>query len=142
MGAEGGLTRVVFDTNTVVSALLFGGTISWLVEHWRSRASVPLVSPVTAGELLRVLHYPKFGLTDAETEAFASRYLLFAERIDFDESVLVLPRCRDPKDRAFLALAEVGQADVLVTGDVDLLVLRGQTRFSVESPVQFRARFA
>ena len=63
------MTRVVFDTNTVVSALLFGGALSWLVEHWRSRVSVPLVSRATAGEFLRVLHYPKFGLSDAETEA-------------------------------------------------------------------------
>ena len=136
MGAGQGVTRVVFDTNTVVSALLFGGTISWLVAHWRSRVSVPLVSRATAGELLRVLHYPKFGLADAETEAFAARYLLFAERIDVDEGALVLPQCRDPKDRMFLALAEAGRADVLVTGDDDLLVLRGQTRFPLETPEQ------
>ena len=141
MGAEQGVMRAVFDTNTVVSALLFGGTLSWLVEHWRSRVSVPLVSRATAGEFLRVLHYPKFGLTAAESEAFAARYLQFAERIDVDEGALVLPQCRDPEDRMFLALAEAGRADVLVTGDDDLLVLRGQTRFALETPEQYRARF-
>lgn len=109
MGAGQGVTRVVFDTNTVVSGLLFGGTVSWLIEHWRSRVSVPMVSRATADELLRVLHYPKFGLS--------------------------------PKDRMFLALAEAGRADVLVTGDDDLLVLRGQTRFPLETPEQYRARF-
>ena len=46
---------MVFDTNTVVSALLFGGALSWLVEHLRSRVSVPLVSRATAGNS-RVLH--------------------------------------------------------------------------------------
>lgn len=92
----------MFDTNTVVSALLFGGALSWLVEHWRSRVSVPLVSRATAGEFLRVLHYPKFWLSDAETEAFAARYLPFAERVDIDEGTLVIPDCRDPEDRMFL----------------------------------------
>lgn len=141
MGAGQGVTRVVFDTNTVVSALLFGGALSWLVEHWRSRVSVPLVSRATAGEFLRVLHYPKFGLSDAQTEAFAARYLPFAERVDIDEGALVLPDCRDPEDRMFLSLAEAGHADVLVTGDDDLLALREQTRFTVETPEQYRARF-
>lgn len=135
------MTRAVFETNTVVSALLFGGELSWLVEHWRSRVSTPLLSRATAGELLRVLHYPKFGLSDAETEAFAGRYLPFAERIDVDEAALVLPECRDPKDRMFLALAEAGRTDVLVTGDEDLLVLRGQTGYLFETPEQYRARF-
>ena len=101
-----------------------------------------LVSRATAGEFLRVLHYPKFGLSDAETEAFAARYLPFAERVDVDEGTLVLPDCRDPEDRMFLSLAEAGRADVLVTGDDDLLALRGQTRFPIETPEQYRARFA
>jgi len=67
--------RVVFDTNTVISALLFGGALSWLVQHWHSRVSVSLVSRATADEFLRVLGYPKFGLTVAQSEAFAARYL-------------------------------------------------------------------
>jgi putative PIN family toxin of toxin-antitoxin system len=134
------VTRVVFDTNTVISALLFGGALSWLVEHWRSGVSVPLVSRATAGEFLRVLHYSKFGLSDVETEVFAARYLPFAERVDVDEGAMVLPECRDPDDRMFLTLAEVGRADVLVTGDGDLLALSGQTRFLVETPEQYRAR--
>jgi predicted nucleic acid-binding protein len=47
--------RVVFDTNTVVSALLFRGALSWLVEHWRDREVAPLVCRETANELARVL---------------------------------------------------------------------------------------
>jgi predicted nucleic acid-binding protein len=46
--------------------------------------------------------------------------------------------CRDPKDQAFLDLAENGKADLLVTGDDDLLVLAGQTAFVVESPEAYR----
>ena len=136
------MIRVVFDTNTVISALLFGGALSWLVPHWHTRISVPLISRATADEFLRVLRYPKFGLSDAQTEAFAARYLPLGERVDVDETALILPVCRDPKDRMFLALADAGRADVLVTGDGDLLALSGQTRFLVETPEQYRTRFA
>ena len=66
------MIRVVFDTNTVISALLFGGALSWLVPHWQLRVSVPLVSCATADEFLRVLRYPKFGLSDADSDAFAA----------------------------------------------------------------------
>ena len=91
--------------------------------------------------LLRVLRYPKFGLSDSQIEVFAARYIPFAERVEVDDSALALPDCRDPKDRMFLALAEAGQANVLVIGDNDLLALQGQTRFQVETPAQYRARF-
>ena len=135
------MIRVVFDTNTVISALLFGGGLSWLVDHWRSGAAVTLVSRATANELLRVLRYPKFGLSDDNIEVFAARYLPFAERIEVDESAFALPACRDPNDRMFLALAGAGRADTLVTGDDDLLILRGNTQFSIETPEQYHGRF-
>jgi len=142
MGARPRVIRVVFDTNTVISALLFGGGLSWLVDHWRSGVAVPLLSRTTASEFLRVLRYPKFGLTEDNVEVFAARYLPFAERIEVDEAALVLPACRDPDDRIFLALASAGRADVLVTGDDDLLALREETRFLIETPEQYRGRYS
>ena len=133
--------RVVFDTNTVVSALLFGGRLAWLVDHWRSRASTPLLSRATADEFLRVLRYPKFGLTDTDIEDFAARYLPFGERIDVIETAVNVPDCRDPKDRRFLALAIVGGADVLVSGDADLLGLNDAVSFQIETPARYAERF-
>ena len=74
--------RVVFDTNAIISALLFRGTASWLIEHWQSGKVTLLVSRETAHELLRVLAYPKFGLSPAQAEAVATRYLRHAERVE------------------------------------------------------------
>ena len=90
---------------------------------------------------LRVLSYPKFGLSELQIEAIASSYLPYAERIDVDPSTVQVPQCRDPADQMFLVLAEVGRADVLVTGDRDLLSMQGQVRFAVEAPAAFRVRF-
>ena len=47
--------RVVFDTNTVISALLFRGAASWLLEHWQRDEVTPLLNHQTAHELLQVL---------------------------------------------------------------------------------------
>lgn len=48
--------------------------------------------------------------------------------------------CRDPKDQAFLDLAHSGKANVLVSGDSDLLELAGKTRFAIVSVVEYRRR--
>jgi putative PIN family toxin of toxin-antitoxin system len=115
--------KTVLDTNVLVSALLFPeGSASWLRRMWRSRTILPLVSRETASELVRVLGYPKFSLTRHEREDLLADYLPYCEPVVVEEP-LSLPDCRDPFDRPFLALALAGEADVLVTGDADLLTL-------------------
>lgn len=133
--------RVVFDTNTIVSALLFRGATFWLVGHWQSGEVTPLVSRETARELLHVLAYPKFGLSVAQAEAVATRYLRHAERVEFAGEDASLPLCRDPNDQMFIRLAGAGRADLLVSGDKDLLDLRGATPFVIETPAEYRRRF-
>jgi uncharacterized protein len=58
--------RIVLDTNTVTSALLFSGTASRLVPLWQSRRVVMLISRAILEEYLRVLAYPKFRLSNEE----------------------------------------------------------------------------
>lgn len=133
--------RVVFDTNAIISALLFRGAASWLVNHWQSGEVTPLISRETARELLRVLAYPKFGLTSVQMEVAAAHYLRYAERIECDVVDTDLPLCRDPNDQMFIRLAGAGRADILVSGDKDLLDLRGMTAFVIETLAEYRRRF-
>jgi len=131
--------RVVFDTNTVVSALLFAnGQLAWLRQHWREGACVPLVSQASTAELTRVLAYPKFRLSPDDRRELLADYLPNAEVIEVTEPCPVL--CRDANDQPFLDLAQSGAADVLVTGDQDLLSLTGQTIFAIETPEAYRRR--
>jgi uncharacterized protein len=116
--------RVVIDTNILISALVFGGKISRLRFAWQSSCFTPLVSKVTTTELIRVLAYPKFKLTPTEQEDLLSDYLLFCESVAMPNVLPATPECRDPFDVPFLVLALVGEADYLVTGDRDLLVLK------------------
>ncbi len=58
--------------------------------------------------------------------------------LDPTESCSVV--CRDAKDQMFLDLAQSGNADILVTGEEDLLVLAGLTEFVIETPEEYRHR--
>jgi len=136
--------RVVLDTNTVLSALLFPlGRLSWIRELWTSGRILPLVCSASARELIAALAYPKFKLGDGEIQTFLAAYLPFTEAIEGPEDIVAdVPLCSDPDDQKFLRLAAVGRADVLVSGDRALLELAEPVRFTIESAAQFRRRFA
>jgi putative PIN family toxin of toxin-antitoxin system len=129
--------RVIFDTTTVVSALLFAkGHLSWLVRHWEDRACTPLIATATAAELTRVLAYPKFRLSLEDQREALAHYLPFCEIAD---QVSRCPHaCRDPKDQPFLDLAHSANAERLISGDHDLLALAGHTTFLIETPETYR----
>ena len=131
--------RVVFDTTTVVSALLFAnGRLVWLRQHWRESVCVPLLSSATAAELTRVLRYPKFRLSSDDARELLADYLPHCEVIDHTEKCTIT--CRDANDQPFLDLAQSGRADLLISGDKDLLALAGRTTFLIETPEAYWRR--
>jgi predicted nucleic acid-binding protein len=65
-------------------------------------------------------------------------YLPYCKTIEPEERCPFL--CRDANDQPFLDLAQSGKADLLVTGDRDLLSLAGQTTFLIETPDAYRRR--
>ena len=130
--------RVVFDTNTVVSALLFEhGQLSWLRDHWRSSEVVALVARPTIDELIRVLAYPKFNLNKAEIEALLADYLPFTSAVTVPPK-LQSPQCSDINDQMFVDLAIQGQADILVTGDRALLAM--EIEVTIERAADYKHR--
>jgi len=141
MGEGGVSLRVVLDTNCVVSALLFGkGRLAWLRHHWQKPDCVLLVSKPTIEELIRVMAYPKFGLGEPEIHALLGDYLPYATSVGLPSRMPDLPQCRDVHDQKFIELVAIGKADVLVSGDADLLELNGVCPFTIESPADFQLR--
>lgn len=142
MGSEQGGLRVVLDTNTVLSALLFeSGHLAWIRDSWVAGRFFPLCSSSTTEELIRVLAYPKFAFEEEDVLTLIGSYVGSAEVIRVANDELDgLPRCRDPKDQMFLELAVCGNADVLMTGDGDLLALADSYEFAIETPAQFKTR--
>jgi putative PIN family toxin of toxin-antitoxin system len=135
---SGGPPRIVFDTNVVVSALLFRlGRLAELRELWRNGAAAPLVSRTTTEELLRVLAYPKFKLSESGRGELLADFLPFAEIVAIPDPPPKTPLCRDPNDVQFLELAIAGKADALVTGDADLHALKGRVKIAIVTPDQW-----
>lgn len=130
--------RIVLDTNVLLSALMFqAGSLSWLRDAWQSETLVPLASHDTTSELIRVLTYPKFRLSNDEREDLLADYLPWCETITISSPPDV-PDCRDPLDRPFLELALAAGAEALVTGDKDLLVLAPAFSIPILNPRDFQ----
>ena len=97
---------------------------------------MPLISRATAAELTRVLGYPKFQLTPDDRRELLAEYLPFCDVVEVRGKCPQV--CRDAHDQPFLDLAQCGNADLLVSGDQDLLALSGQTGFLIETPDAYR----
>jgi len=130
--------RVVIDTNLVLSALVFAqGRLTPLRHAWQGNHCQPLVSSVTAAELIRVLAYPKFKLTAADQQELLADYLPYCTTVRIPDQPPATPACRDPFDLPFLQLAIAGKAEYLVSGDRDLLCLADQFACPIITADQF-----
>jgi putative PIN family toxin of toxin-antitoxin system len=128
--------RCVFDTNILISALLFDKSKPAQAFFAALRNGELLVSADTVSELGEVLSRKKFDkyLTGEERERFLRSLLQNATLVAISEKVRA---CRDPKDDKFLELAINGAADCIVSGDGDLLVLHPFGSLQILTPEAF-----
>ncbi len=91
-------------------------------------------------ELTNVLARPrirkKYDISQNYIRNVLDLILLRGQLIEPGERVTV---CRDPKDDIFLSVALAGEADVLVTGDEDLLALHPFRGIRIIGPSAFLA---
>lgn len=133
--------RVVIDTNVVISALVFkSGSLSRLQDLWQSGQLLPLASRETTQELLSVLKYPKFALSEHEQHEVLAAYLPYCEVLPEPKPRIKMPKCRDTDDDAYLKLAAGAHADLLITGDADLHAVVAKLPFQIVTPREFLQR--
>ena len=130
------MTRTVFDTNAIVSALLFNDSVPGLALIKALDTGAILVSATLAQELQDVLNRPRFDryVTREERDEFLMAFMREAELVEITETVAA---CRDPKDDQILELAVSGNADCIVTGDDDLLTLNPFRGIAIIAPADF-----
>ena len=132
------IQRVVLDTNCLISALIFSrGRFVWLREAWQAKRFIALASRDTVSELLRVLAYPKFKLSQDEQETLLAEFLPFVETVKIETTPEGLPEIRDADDVIFLVLAAAARADALVSGDGDIQAVRDQFHIPILTVAEF-----
>jgi putative PIN family toxin of toxin-antitoxin system len=128
--------KVVLDTNVLISILLFGGKLEFIRQAWRSGKINLIFCKDTLEELLKVLHYPKFGLTEDEITYLVEIEImpyatLIEKRINLRSSIV-----EDKDDIKFLECALSGKVDYLVSGDKALLNLKNFKGVEIITPSQ------
>jgi len=117
--------RVVADTNTVVSAFLWGGIPAAVLSAAREGRIILFPSPALLAELENVLARDKFAARIARvgitTEQMTAGYRALATTV---RPAAIDPTVRDPDDDHVLACALGAQAELVITRDQDLLDLR------------------
>lgn len=130
--------RAVVDTNVLVAALLWRGPPHALLQLARSGALTLLSSPALLAELAGVLARSKFDAILERTGTSREHELAQLRRLAevIEPPPLAQPVCRDPDDDAVLALAVAARAELIVSGDNDLLVLQQFEGIPIVTPAQ------
>jgi putative PIN family toxin of toxin-antitoxin system len=127
--------RLVVDTNVFVSAALKENSLPFLVVRWIEQYDGLLKSAATEQQLLEVLARPYIAAaTISALREGVARMLAAAELVSINERIAA---CRDPTDDKFLELAVNGRADLIVSGDADLLALNPFREIPIVTPAAF-----
>ena len=138
------IERVVFDTSTLIGALLKPGS----TPHRALMLALDSCMICSCEQALREL-------TDVLSRSHFDRYVSRSDRARFvaliqeqfeilgvheAEAASLEPSCRDAKDNFVLALALAAEADVIVSSDHDLLALNPWRGIPIMAPAQFVAQ--
>jgi uncharacterized protein len=136
------LLRAVIDTNILVSGLIRKQILpGQVLRHLRySDFSIIYSVPIMV-EVVEVLSRPqfrhKYQVVSDDIAALINLVRLRGEMVSPDRKI---DACRDPKDNCFLEAAIEGNADIIVSGDKDLLDIMDFETIPIVSTAEFLAR--
>ncbi len=127
--------RIVVDANIFVSAALKQTSLPAIALHQAAQHHTLLKSAATEARFFEVIARPDFAsLIRSETRDWVTQLMASAEPVTITEHITV---CRNPTDDRFLELAINGHADLILTGDKDLLVPNPFRGIPIVAPVTF-----
>jgi putative PIN family toxin of toxin-antitoxin system len=133
---ERDLPRVVIDTNVYISSFLRPNSIPTRAVRKAEQEAHLLVSDSVLAEFAEVFVLSKF---DQYVRRAKRRTAL--RHIRSISIVVAIPypirACRDPRDDKFLEVAVHGRADLILTGDTDLLALNPFRGIAILTPAEY-----
>ena len=124
---------VVIDSGVWISALQFEGTPLLVLERVLARNRNAICESIIH-EIRKAL-IKKFGWSDGEIEEALGFYRARAIRVEIQGDVCGF--CRDSKDDMVLECAVQAGAEIIVTGDKDLLTMDSFRGIRILSPREF-----
>lgn len=129
--------KVLFDTNILIAAFLTEGLCWKLLIKANKKEFLLFTSPYILNEFKDKLSN-KFGFSQNEINEAINLITEIAEVIDHKvKNIEIKGICRDKKDDTILACAVASDVDYLVTGDIDLLILKTFKEIKILSPREF-----
>jgi putative PIN family toxin of toxin-antitoxin system len=131
--------RIVTDTNVLVSSLLRFQSSPGQAFARALNTAIVLVSDDTMAELADVLARPKLDpyVTARQRQDFLLELGGAAEWVTI---IQLVRECRDPRDDKFLEVALNGRADLIITGDNDLIAMNPWREIAIVSPAEYLKR--
>ncbi len=130
-----GKRKIVVDTNTLISALGWGGHPQEVIEKVIIQEVIMYWSKEIKDELIRVMNYPKFEFTPEEKTKFLSILTAIAIFVEPEKKVQAVQE--DLSDNIFLECALEAGADFVITGDKHLLKLKEFEGIQIVKPFDF-----
>lgn len=133
--------KLVVDVNVLISWLI-GRKLAGIDPALSSERFVLVMSPSYLEELEDVIarpHLRKYFTLERAEEAMT---LLRDTALILDRDPSIKAVCRDPKDDYLLAIAAAAKADLLISGDKDLLVLERYKKTRILTPGAFMREFS
>jgi uncharacterized protein len=128
--------NIVLDTNTYISGHVFKSSITAEALEKAQKSYQLVFSQATWAELVDVINRSKFDKYLNASARFTILALLEEDAL-FIEPSETITDCRDPKDNKFLELAVAANAEFIVTGDLDLLILNPFRTISILKSGEF-----
>ncbi|HUA15225.1 MAG TPA: putative toxin-antitoxin system toxin component, PIN family [Verrucomicrobiae bacterium] len=130
------MDRLVIDTNVLVGAAILAPSMPRRVVDSAIDRGALLFSESTMEELKKVPFRPKFDryLSREGRAIFLAQLERVAEMVP---AIQLVRECRDPNDDKFLEVALNGRADVIITGDEDLLRMNPWRGIKILAPADY-----
>ena len=127
--------RVCLDTNILVSGIFWKGLPGKVIELWMGNRFDLVASPLIFDEYQKTVRKIGYKINPAQAETWVQIIAQKALLI----SLMPMKRCwsRDPDDDKFIHCALAGKADYLISGDKDLIILKGQVPVKIVTARQF-----
>jgi putative PIN family toxin of toxin-antitoxin system len=133
------LFKVVFDTNVLISAILFGGSPRKCLELAIEGEIELYISRGIMSEFEGVLRREKFGVEEENLRYITSSLDLIANFVSPKAKLHIIKK--DPQDNMILECAIESEADFIISGDIHLLELSEFRKIKISKPADFLKQY-